>query len=253
MADVHVGTDSAGTIRPALEGIEERADALLIAGDLTRVGDPDEARVLADELRGTPIPMIAVLGNHDYHLGRERDVARIIAEAGVTMLEGDTAMVTVDGSVLGVAGVKGFGGGFIGGHATAFGEPEMKVFVEHTRAIADQLGRALSSIAADARVALVHYAPVADTLAGERLEIYPFLGSFLLGEAIDHAGADLALHGHAHAGTEHGTTAGGIPVRNVAMPVIGEVYRVYCLGGAGECTDDSGDALSSRKPVETRR
>jgi Icc-related predicted phosphoesterase len=113
----------------------------------------------------------------------------------------------------------------------------MKVFVEHTRHTAEQLEHALASLDADARVALVHYAPVPDTLEGERLEIYPFLGSYLLGEAIDRAGADLAVHGHAHAGKEKGSTEGGIPVRNVAMPVIGDAYRVYCLGGAGECGD----------------
>jgi Icc-related predicted phosphoesterase len=237
VADLHVGTDSAGTLKPALEGIEEKADVLLIAGDLTRVGAPDEAKVLAAELRVTTIPMIAVLGNHDHHAGRDREVTSILADAGVVLLEGQGIVVPVDGSRLGVAGVKGFGGGFAGAHATAFGEPEMKVFVEHTRRTADQLERALSTLEADARVALVHYAPVPDTLEGERLEIYPFLGSYLLGEAIDRAGADLAVHGHAHAGTEKGTTEQGIPVRNVAMPVIGDAYRVYCLGGAGECAD----------------
>jgi Icc-related predicted phosphoesterase len=246
VADLHAGTDSAGTLKPALEGIEEKADALLIGGDLTRVGDPDEARVLAGELRGTPIPMIAVLGNHDHHAGKAKKVAAIVADAGVTMLEGDAALIPVNGSTLGVAGVKGFGGGFSGACATPFGEDEMKAFVEHTRVTAEQLERALASVEADARVALVHYAPVPDTLEGERLEIYPFLGSYLLGEAIDRAGADLALHGHAHAGTEKGMTAGGIPVRNVAMPVIGAAYRVYCLGGAGECTEDPETAVGVR-------
>jgi Icc-related predicted phosphoesterase len=153
------------------------------------------------------------------------------------VLEGQGTVVPVNGSRLGVAGVKGFGGGFAGACATPFGEPEMKVFVEHTRRTADQLERALATLEADARVALVHYAPVPDTLEGERLEIYPFLGSYLLGEAIDRAGADLAVHGHAHAGTEKGATATGVPVRNVAMPVIGDAYRVYCLGSAGECAD----------------
>ena len=237
VADIHAGTDSAGTFKPALAGIEEKADVLLLAGDLTRVGAPDEAKVLADELRDTPIPMIAVLGNHDHHAGREREVTAILEDAGVLVLEGQGTVVPVNGSRLGVAGVKGFGGGFAGACATPFGEPEMKVFVEHTRRTADQLERALATLEADVRVALVHYAPVPDTLEGERLEIYPFLGSYLLGEAIDRAGADLAVHGHAHAGTEKGATATGVPVRNVAMPVIGDAYRVYCLGSAGECAD----------------
>lgn len=247
VADYHAGTDSAGTLRPALEGIEERADVLLLGGDLTRVGDPEEAQVLAGELRGTTVPMVAVLGNHDYHSGRDREVASILRDVGVTVLEGDATLLNVNGSVLGVAGVKGFGGGFAGACATPFGETEMKVFVEHTHKTAEQLEQALSSIAADARVALVHYAPIPDTLEGERLEIYPFLGSYLLGEAIDRAGAHLAVHGHAHAGTEKGMTPGGIPVRNVAMPVIGAAYRVYCLGGAGECAEEPENALPARR------
>lgn len=237
VADLHAGTDSAGTYKPALEGIEEKADVLLIAGDLTRVGAPEEARVLADELRDTPVPIVAVLGNHDHHAGRDREVTSILADAGVTMLEGGSVVVPINGARLGIAGAKGFGGGFAGAHATAFGEPEMKVFVETTHRVADQLQRALAALDTDVRVALVHYAPVADTLAGERLEIYPFLGSYLLGEAIDRGGADLAVHGHAHAGSEKGMTEQGVPVRNVAMPVIGDAYRVYCLGGSGECAD----------------
>ncbi len=245
VADIHVGTDSPGTLKPALVGIEDKADVLLIAGDLTRVGAPDEAKVLADELRDTVVPIIAVLGNHDHHAGRDREVTSIITDAGVTMLEGNATVVPVNGSRLGVAGVKGFGGGFAGACATAFGEPEMKVFVEHTRRTADQLERALASLETDARVALVHYAPVPDTLEGERLEIYPFLGSYLLGEAIDRGGADLAVHGHAHAGTEKGATEAGVPVRNVAMPVIGDAYRVYCLAGTGECADTD-QAVASR-------
>jgi Icc-related predicted phosphoesterase len=128
--------------------------------------------------------------------------------------------------------VKGFGGGFTGACASAFGEPEMKAFVQHTRRIADRLEGSLAELDGadvDVRVALLHYSPVPETLVGERLEIYPFLGSYLLAEAIDRAGAHLAVHGHAHAGSEHGGTPGGVPVRNVAQPVLGAAYRVYAL------------------------
>ena len=238
-ADVHFGPDSAGSLRPLIEDIHERADVLLIAGDLTRVGDPEEARALADELHGISVPVIAILGNHDLHAGRYPDVVEVLTAAGIRMLEGDATIVEVNGARLGVAGVKGFGGGFPGASASEFGEPEMKAFVAHSRSRAEALYRALDPIEADARVALIHYAPVQDTLVGERLEIYPFLGSYLLGEAVDRAGADLVVHGHAHAGSERGTTPGGVAVRNVAMPVIGTAYRVYCLGGADECADDS--------------
>jgi Icc-related predicted phosphoesterase len=136
-----------------------------------------------------------------------------------------------------VAGVKGFGGGFAGACGSDFGEREMKAFVTHTKDVAHRLEAALAGLQdADARVALLHYAPVEATLQGERLEIYPFLGSYLLGEAVDRAGADLALHGHAHAGTEKGVTPGGVHVRNVAQAVIRAPYRVYRLR-----TDDGPD------------
>jgi Icc-related predicted phosphoesterase len=140
--------------------------------------------------------------------------------------------VTSGGARIGVAGTKGFGGGFVGRCAGEFGEPVMKEFVRYSRRSADSLRTSLEQLGeegCDARIALTHFSPVADTLAGEPLEIYPFLGSYLLAEAIDTAGADLAVHGHAHAGTEHGMTSGGVRVRNVAQPVIGRAFHVYHL------------------------
>jgi Icc-related predicted phosphoesterase len=138
-------------------------------------------------------------------------------------------VLTLHGHRLGIAGAKGFGGGFAGACASSFGEREMKNFVGTTEAIAERLGAALRSTECDALVALTHYAPVPETLAGEPLEIYPFLGSYLLAQAIDSAPTALALHGHAHHGTERGRTAGGVPVRNVAHPVIKQAYNVYQL------------------------
>ena len=146
-----------------------------------------------------------------------------------TVLEGESTTFKINGTTLGVAGAKGFGGGFAGACGSAFGEREMKAFVHHTERIAARLYDKLNSLQADYRVALLHYSPVKETLAGERLEIYPFLGSYLLAEAIDHAGADLAIHGHAHLGHEKGVTARGIPVRNVALPVLRRAYAVYNL------------------------
>ena len=232
MGDVHAGLDSVGAIAPGFEDVADRADVLLLAGDLTRHGNPEEAAVLVDELAGVSIPMIAVLGNHDHHEGRPDEVVATLTRAGIRVLEGEPLVLDVAGARLGVAGVKGFGGGFAGACASAFGEPEMKAFVEHTRRIADTLEGSLAELEtfdADVRVALLHYSPVPETLVGERLEIYPFLGSYLLAEAIDRVGAHLALHGHAHGGTEHGATPGGVPVRNVAQPVLGAAYRVYAL------------------------
>jgi Icc-related predicted phosphoesterase len=231
VGDVHFGTDSAGSLRPHLADLADAADLFLLAGDLTRRGLPEEAQVLADELAGLEVPMFAVLGNHDYHSGQERAVTRVMEAAGVRVLEGDGAVVTVGACRVGVAGIKGFGGGFAGACGSEFGEPMMKAFIAHTRSHADRLEAVLAGLAVDTdlRVALVHYSPTERTLQGERLEIYPFLGSYLLGEAIDRAGADLVIHGHAHGGCERGWTDGGIEVRNVAQPLIRRPYNVYCL------------------------
>jgi Icc-related predicted phosphoesterase len=178
---------------------------------------------------------VAVLGNHDYHAGQEDLVRRILEDARVRVLECEAVVLHLGGRRLGIAGAKGFGGGFAGACATEFGEREMKAFVHHTRLIAERVGARLGALApdCDTRVALLHYAPTKTTLLGEKLEIYPFLGSYLLGEAIDRVGCDLAVHGHAHHGTERGVTPGGVPVRNVALPVIKVSYNVYTFGEEG--------------------
>ncbi len=230
VADVHFGNESGGSLRPYLERLPESADVFLIAGDLTRHGAAREAEVLAADIDASPVPTIIVLGNHDYHRDEQKAIADAMRDAGATVLEGEGTVVEVGSGRLGVAGVKGFGGGFAGACGTEFGEPEMKSFIAHTRGHADGLARALAGLDADHKVALLHYAPVEDTLRGERLEIYPFLGSYLLAEAIDAVGADLAIHGHAHAGREKGVTPGGVPVRNVAQPLIQSAFNVYCLG-----------------------
>ncbi|MDP9363234.1 MAG: metallophosphoesterase [Chloroflexota bacterium] len=233
MADIHFGADAVGTLRPHLTHLEERADLLLVAGDLTRVGDPSEAMMLLDELREVRVPIVTVLGNHDHHTDRAAGNTAPLRGAGLHVLEGDSITLDIGGIRVGIAGVKGFCGGFVGAWASDFGEPEMRSFVGHTKERATRLETALRGIECDLRIALLHYAPVPDTLKGERLEIYPFLGSYLLGEAIDRVGADLALHGHAHAGSEQGVTAGGVPVRNVAQPVLRRAYTLYCFDDAG--------------------
>ncbi|MFI6792134.1 metallophosphoesterase [Nonomuraea sp. NPDC050383] len=229
VGDIHLGEDVRGEYRKRLEGIEERADVLMLAGDLTRHGTLEEGRVVADELRDLPVPVVAVLGNHDYHSDLQHEIASELRDAGVTVLDDDGAVLTCAGTRLGVVGGKGFGGGFAGKCASEFGEREIKDFVGHTRLIAESWKLALKEMQADRRVLLSHYSPIKETLEGEPLEIYPFLGSYLLAEAVDTAGADLVLHGHAHKGTEKGLTPGGIRVRNVALPVLGKAYGVYCL------------------------
>jgi Icc-related predicted phosphoesterase len=234
VGDLHFGDDSTGTWAPHLTHLTEAADALLLAGDLTRVGRADEAAVLAAELLDVRVPVVAVLGNHDYHSDESKAVVELLDGAGVTVLEGTTTVLDINGTSVGIAGTKGFGGGFAGANATAFGEPEMKAFVEHSAELADGLARGLDGLDTEWRIALLHYAPVKDTVAGERPEIFPFLGSYLLAEAVDAAGADLVVHGHAHHGQEKGVTPGGIRVRNVAQPVLRRSYAVYCLGEAGD-------------------
>ncbi|MFD5541354.1 metallophosphoesterase, partial [Streptomyces sp. NPDC127079] len=180
------------------------------------------------------------------------EITAILRDAGAHVLEGEATVVTHGGLRIGVAGTKGFGGGFVGRCAGEFGEPVMREFVRYSRRRADGLRTALEELRGrdcDVRIALTHFAPVPDTLAGEPLEIYPFLGSYLLAEAIDTAGADLAVHGHAHAGAEHGMTDGGVTVRNVAQPVIGRAFHVYSLNPppAGE----GSRALGTRSSTDT--
>jgi Predicted phosphoesterases, related to the Icc protein len=230
VGDIHLGPDAHGHLRPALRHLSEHADVLLLAGDLTRHGTREEGEVVVAELADIGVPVVAVLGNHDYHYDQQDELTAMLTDIGVAVLEGDVAELDVDGQRLAVAGVKGFGGGFPGRCGTAFGEPEMKAFVRHSRHAADLLSGALASTDADLRVALTHYAPVSDTLEGEPPEIFPFLGCYFLAEAIDSYGAALAVHGHAHRGTEKGLTPGGVRVRNVAAPVLGRAYTVYCLG-----------------------
>jgi Icc-related predicted phosphoesterase len=230
VGDVHLGVEDHDRWRPHLADLGERADLFLLAGDLTRHGEPAEAEVVAAEFADLPVPVIAVLGNHDHHADQPEEITRLLEDAGITVLEGESTVVEVDGRRVGVAGAKGFGGGFAGACGSEFGEPEMKSFVAHSREVACRFEKALTALDADVKIALLHYSPVEETLRGERLEIYPFLGSYFLAEAVDNGGADIAFHGHAHAGSERGATPGGVRVRNVAHPVIGHAYHVYTLG-----------------------
>lgn len=230
VGDLHVGEDSRGQFADAFTHVGDCADVLLLAGDLTRLGRTEEMAVLVEELAGMTVPCCAVAGNHDYESDRWPELAAMLRDAGVTVLEEGTTCLEVDGTSLGVVGTTGFGGGFAGASGSDFGEPEMKAFVRRTRRMADGLRAGLDDLGTDVRVALLHFAPIKDTLGAERREIYPFLGSYLLGEAIDTAGADLVVHGHAHSGTEAGVTPGGVPVRNVALPVIQDAFRVYAIG-----------------------
>jgi Icc-related predicted phosphoesterase len=238
VGDVHYDRHSAGRLVRYMSNLDQVADLLLIAGDLTQIGTVDEISALADDLAEATVPVFAVFGNHDYHSGHEVRLAEILTRAGVTVLEGTAASLEVNTQqglqTVGIMGIKGFGGGFVGACGSDFGETEMKNFIRFTKSQSDALRLGLLSLETDYRIALTHYSPCEDTLLGEKKEIYPFLGSYLLAEAIDAGSADIAFHGHAHHGVERGITPGGVPVRNVALPVIRHAFNIYSINKDGE-------------------
>jgi Icc-related predicted phosphoesterase len=234
VADLHAGDDARDELASHFAGLSAEADLLLIAGDLTRSGQPEEAETLAGVLRDTGVPVVAVLGNVDYDAERAADIVTVMRESGVHMLDRSSVVLEVSGEKVAIAGVKGFGGGFGAALAEVSGEPEMRAWVQYAEDEADALEGILTSMVGDIRLALLHYAPITDTITGERLERYAFAGNSMLGAAIDRAGADLVLHGHIHRGSPAGRTPGGIPVRNVAQQVIREPYALFTIERAEE-------------------
>jgi Icc-related predicted phosphoesterase len=227
IGDLHVTDTDQGRYRDLFAEISEAADVLALCGDLTNFGKVSEAEILAEDLKACTIPMVGVLGNHDYECGVPHEVTRILREAGVTML-GDQAAV-IEG--VGFAGAKGFIGGFGRGELGAFGEDAIKVFVDESRNEARILENALRSLRTDRAVAVLHYAPIQETVEGEPPEIYPFLGSSRLANAIDRFdNVKAVVHGHAHRGAYSGRTPGGVPVFNCAQFVVEPAFgRPYAL------------------------
>jgi Icc-related predicted phosphoesterase len=251
-ADFHAGPETRGTLAPLLAGLSDEADLLLIAGDLTGSGEPAEAEIVIAELADAGVPIVAVLGNHDYHANKAPEIAAMLREAGIHVLDRSGVVLDVAGQRVAIAGTKGFGGGFGAALADDFGEAEMKSWIRHAETEAEALEAALSALVGDIRLVLLHYAPVPDTLDGERLELYPFLGNSMLGEAIDHAGADLVVHGHAHHGSRSGSTPSGAPVRTGAQPVIRRPYVVFTLEQADEAAP-AATRQRERRPRWLRR
>jgi Icc-related predicted phosphoesterase len=220
IADMHFGKTDTGTLQPLLAQIVQSADMLLIAGDLTDNGAPEEAQLLARELVSVKIPVVAVLGNHDYHHGKPDEVRAILRDAGVKVLDGDACEVLG----IGLAGVKGFAGGFDQRLLAAWGEEVVKQFVREAIDESLKLESALAKLRTAQRIALLHYAPIRATVEGEPLEILPFLGSSRLEEPLNRYGVTAVFHGHAHHGTIEGRTHGGAPVYNVAMPLLRQAF-----------------------------
>lgn len=216
VGDIHVRSDAAGQLRSLFAQAAEEADALLLCGDLTDYGTAEEARILAGELGGLSVPVVAVLGNHDFESGTPEAVAEALTQAGVRVLDG--GICEIEG--VGIAGAKGFAGGFGSGSLGQWGEPVIKMFVQEALNEAMKLESALAKLRTRHRLALLHYAPIAGTVQGEPVEIFPFLGSSRLEDPLLRYPVDAVFHGHAHRGTPEGRTINGVPVFNVARPLL---------------------------------
>ena len=222
VGDLHCRSNFAGNYRALFHNIGENAHILVLCGDLVDLGLPDEAHVLARELSDVVkrMPVLAVLGNHEFEAGKVEEVCQVLRETGVTVLDGDAC--EVDG--VGFAGVKGFAGGFGERLLAPWGEDIIKRFVREAVDEALKLESALAKLRTVHRIALLHYSPIASTVAGEPLEIYPFLGSSRLEEPLDRFSVTAAFHGHAHHGAPEGKTKTGVPVYNVAMKLLEHTF-----------------------------
>lgn len=215
MADLHVREDGSVRYRDFFADVSTKADVLVLAGDLTDLGKPEEAQLLAEDLRSCSIPVVAVLGNHDYESDMVAEVSAILRDAGVKLLDGQAT--EIEG--VGFVGVKGFAGGFGRRMLGSFGEPAIKAMVAEGMAEAIKLENAMRQVRAERALVVLHYAPIEATVVGEPLEIYPFLGSSRLAETIDRFKVSAVVHGHAHRGAHEGATPGGAPVFNVARHI----------------------------------
>jgi Icc-related predicted phosphoesterase len=217
VGDLHVSRSGPGNLRGLFAQVGGRADVLVLCGDLTDYGLPDEARSLVRELTSSvKIPVIAVLGNHDYEAGREDEVTQVLTDAGIVVLDGEVTEI----HGVGFAGVKGFAGGFGRGALGPWGERVIKQFVQEAVDESLKLEAALARLRTERRVAILHYAPIRGTAEGEPPEIFPYLGSSRLEEPINRYRVSAVFHGHAHRGSAEGRTATGVPVYNVSMPLL---------------------------------
>lgn len=233
--DVHYGErdDDRERAHAAFSALEGRADLILLAGDLTTHGEPEQAAIVADAVRDVDVPVLTVLGNHDWHLDRADELAAVLQAAGVIVLDKQHShqILQLCDSEVGIAGVKGFMGGFPGTHLPDFGEPSLRGVYRESVQEAEALDAGLRAIAmCPFRIVLMHYAPTTATLVGEREAIWTFLGTDRLAPPLLEHNPDMVLHGHAHAGTFEGRL-GEVPVYNVSVPVLGEDWWVFELAG----------------------
>lgn len=225
VADLHVKETGSEPYKDLFTEISAKADILVMAGDLTDLGKRKEAERLATDLRACTIPVVAVLGNHDYECGAVDEVKEVLKEAGVQLLEGQAVEI----AGVGFAGVKGFAGGFGRHMLGSFGEPAIKAMVAESVEETMRLENALRQVRSQRAMVVLHYAPIPETVEGEPKEIYPFLGSSRLAETIDRFPVSAVVHGHAHRGRFEGRTPGGAPVYNVAAHIEKPTGRPYAI------------------------
>ena len=247
-ADIHASDASRERVERAFADLDGEADVVFLAGDLTTTGEPEQAAVVAEACRRLNVPIFAVLGNHDHHAERTEEIEELLAGGGVRVLNRECATCEIDGLDIGVVGAKGFVGGFPGSALPDFGEPLLRRVYAETSAEAEAVARGLQAIVhCDLRIVLLHYAPVVDTLEGEPPGIHTYLGSERLATPIAEYGADLVLHGHAHAGSFEGSI-GEIPVYNVAVHVTGRNFWIFELDGSG--VRRGGEVVEVREPPQ---
>ncbi len=234
--DVHCAPENRDAILTAFDAIDREADVVLLAGDLTTHGEPEQGEILAEACRGMETPVVAVLGNHDLHANRADELVEVLRDAGIEVLERSHTTVGGPSCRMGIAATKGFVGGFKGLGLPDFGEPSLRGIYAETTAEVEALSKGLHEIAlCPFRIALLHYAPIADTLEGEPPEIWTFLGSDRLAAPILEHRPDLVLHGHAHAGRLQGDLD-GVPIYNVSVPVMGQDFWLFELSGTAHAT-----------------
>jgi uncharacterized protein len=231
--DIHLGRDSERErARDAFASLAGRVDVILLAGDLTTHGEPEQATILGDAVRDLDIPVVTVLGNHDHHSARAGEVTAVLEEAGIVVLDRSHHILEICDTEVGIVGTKGFVGGFTGSHIPDFGEPLLRAVYAEAGAEVDAIDEGLRAVAlCPFRIVLLHYAPTGETLEGERRDIWAFLGTDRLAAPILEHTPDLVLHGHAHAGTFEGHV-GEVPVYNVSVPVMGEDFWVFEMTGS---------------------
>ena len=245
VGDVHCSRQTQGQLASVFAQVDAAADVLLLCGDLTDYGTAEETRNLLRELSPVTVPILAVLGNHDFESGRQEEVAEILRGAGIVVLDGDVH----EAAGVGFAGVKGFAGGFGRHTLEPWGEAGIKAFVQESVDEAMKLEKALSRLRGVPRVAVLHYSPIAATVAGEPPEIVPVLGSSRLEEPLNRYAVTVAFHGHAHRGSPEGRTSAGVPVYNVAMPLLRRTFADRPPFRVVEVSRDAPEpALSSAEP-----